>query len=46
MTNFINQLSGFMNDMLIIVPNNQEIVAAKNYVSMLSSANPKLLLIK
>ena len=44
MTNFINQLSGFMNDMLIIVPNNQEIVAAKNYVSMLSSANPKLLL--
>lgn len=44
LTNFINQLSGFMNDMLIIVPKNEDIMSAKNYVSILSNANPKLLL--
>ena len=44
MTNFLNQLGGFMTDILIILPNNEEIMSAKKYVATLSVANPKLLL--
>lgn len=43
-TNFINQLSGFMGDVMIIVPDNEDIISAKKYVDLLSKANPKLLL--
>lgn len=42
--NFINQLSGFIDDLLIIIPNNQGIISAKKYVKTVSSLNPKLLL--
>ena len=44
LTNFINQLTGFINDLLIIIPNNDGILSAKKYVGTLSSMNPKLLL--
>ena len=44
LTNFINQLTGFINDLLIIIPNNEGILSAKKYVGTLSSMNPKLLL--
>ena len=43
-TNFINQLTGFIDDLLIIIPNNEGILSAKKYVSTLSTVNPKLLL--
>ena len=42
--NFINQLNGFLDDVLIIIPGNEGILSAKKYVSTLSSINPKLLL--
>ena len=43
-TNFVNQLTGFLDDLLIIIPNNEGIMSAKTYVSTLSAVNPKLLL--
>lgn len=43
-TNFVNQLTGFIDDLLIIIPNNEGIMSAKKYVSTLSAVNPKLLL--
>ena len=42
-TNFVNQLTGFIDDLLIIIPNNEGIMSAKKYVSTLSAVNPKLL---
>ena len=44
LTNFINQLNGFLNDLLIILPGNEGIISAKKYVDTLSKINPKLLL--
>ena len=43
-TNFVNQLNGFIDDLLIIIPKNEGIMSAKKYVSALSTVNPKLLL--
>tara|TARA_Y100000389_G_scaffold12851_1_gene11514 strand:- start:78 stop:512 length:435 start_codon:yes stop_codon:yes gene_type:complete len=43
-TNFVNQLTGFIDDLLIIIPNNEGIMSANKYVSTLSLVNPKLLL--
>ena len=44
LTNYLNQLSGFVEDLLIICPSDQDLAKAKTYISTMSTMNPKALL--
>ena len=43
-TNFVEQILQLCDDMLIVIPRDNDIVAAKAYVHGLKTMNPKLLL--
>tara|TARA_Y100000389_G_C17450828_1_gene514665 strand:+ start:2062 stop:2439 length:378 start_codon:yes stop_codon:yes gene_type:complete len=44
MTNFVEQILQLCDDMLIVIPRDSDIIAAKAYIHGLKTINPKLLL--
>jgi len=45
LTVFNNQLTQFMDDIVTILPNNPDILTAKNSISLIRKTNPKLIIV-